>query len=332
MKFIKLISALLLVLSLISCGTGGGTTGDKGTVTLKMKADFQTSVFPAPKTLTQFAAAPAINACPSPALTMDQPGYAAGLDCDNDDGIIQYITPSSFKVAFKRLTFIKDDGTPIDIIPDKGTLASSADYDLTTVITVSTPALALPVGNYTAIRAEIYYYEIKMPINNPSADQTLRIYLSDDDFPQEGNLGHHQGDITFIDSNIDSNGTELGWIPAEVKWITNSLQSSSTGLNRPGGNDPETDHQRGLFGNAEMWNQSDFQQGSSKDIFVINAPFSLSLAKDATSTITVSFSLKDSWFYEDFDGNQKFNPCDNTSDACAANAEWSPILPNIVIQ
>jgi len=45
------------------------------------------------------------------------------------------------------------------------------------------------------------------------------------------------------------------------------------------------------------------------------------------------FNVKDSWFYEDFDDNQLFNPCDS-SDACGSNAEWSPIFkaPDIIIQ
>ena len=79
--------------------------GTVGTTTIKMKAEFQ-----AESRLASFSAASFISSCPSSAPTTDDSRYAAGLDCDQDGGVIRFITPSSFKIAFKKLSFFKSDG------------------------------------------------------------------------------------------------------------------------------------------------------------------------------------------------------------------------------
>ena len=143
-----------------------------------------------------------IATCPTQQPAWDQAGYEAGLDCDNDGGVIQYITPSNYKVAFKRLTFVRDDGTEVDIIGDTGALASSAVLDITSQVTISSPILSS--GDYTSIEGEIYYYELEMPINDPSVTQAIRVYLSDDDFAA-------LLDAPQVPMSVKMDGIDLAW-------------------------------------------------------------------------------------------------------------------------
>ena len=94
--------------------------------------------------------------------------------------------------------------------------------------------------------------------------------------------------------------------------------------------DPETGHLRGLYGDTDLWNQTAFMQGGDQDIYIVTWPLNLTV-EETDQTIVCSFRVGDSWFYEDFDNNQKFNPCDNTSDACGGGAEWSPLFPAVSI-
>ncbi len=291
-----------------------------------MKADFASSGAPR---FFRGAAAAKLSSCPSVTVP-DGPYLAAGLDCDGNGGYVAYLTPESFKVAIKRLTFVKSDSSHVDFVPDHGTLANSLVFDLSSQITIS--QLTISAGTYDSVEAELYYYEIKMPINSsPTITQSIRVYLSDDDFPAEGSLGHHQGDITFIAAD----GTESGWVVPGMPWTQANLQTNSSLVTRPGGTDPQTGHQRGLFGDSNLWNQAAFQQGANQDIFLIAAPLGLTVSADVSKTVTFTFSVKDSWFFEDFDADGRFDPCENGSlEACAAGSKWAPIfnLPVLSIQ
>jgi hypothetical protein len=331
-------AALLLMVH--SCGKSSTTSTDStnnqaiasAPTAVKMKADFTSSGAPQ---LFRNAAAPKLTSCPSPTVP-DGPNLVAGLDCDGNGGFTAYLTPQSFKVAIKRLSFVKSDGAHVDFVPDQVTLNKSMVYDLTSQITVS--QIAISTGTYLSFQAELYYYEIKMPINSsPTITQSIRVYLSDDDFAAEGGLGHHQGDITFIDNN----GREMGWAVPGMPWTIASLQTNPALVSRPGGTDPETGHQRGPFGDSSLWNQTAFMQGSGRDIYVINAPLGLTgltVSADISKTVTFTFSVKDSWFWEDFDADGRFDPCEGTGpssiEACAAGSKWAPIfnLPVLSIQ
>jgi hypothetical protein len=134
---------------------------------------------------------------------------------------------------------------------------------------------------------------------------------------------------------IDQNGVELGWVGVAAPWTTAYLQTDPALVTRPGGTDAQTGHQRGLFGNNDLWNQAQFQQGGSRNVFLISASLGLTLTANQTRTVNLTFNVKDSWFWEDFDGDGKFNPCENGGlDACAGNAEWAPIfnLPVLTVQ
>lgn len=261
----------------------------------------------------------------------------SGTDPDGDGGYVRFITPSSFKVAFKKLTFInKDTEEEFTVIEDTGTLANSEVLNLNDTVTIDTSDLSLSTGTYT-YRAEIYYYEIVMPINLTDDITTIRLYMSDDDFSSEGNHGHHQGDITFINSA----GDELGWVKAGEVWTETNLATTRPDQAGAGGPDSETGHKRGLFGDTELWDKTAFNQGPNQDIFILEDEFDLNVSGNAI--ITFDFDIANTWFYEDFDNNQKFNPCqgsgnaNGSKDACPQapdGAEWSPIFnpPNITIE
>ena len=325
----RLMGAIVLLgIGFAGCGGDGSKSMDSADrharVTVDMKADFSTSSLAKPAILLGIEEFVKIATCPTIPPAWDQPGYEAGLDCDNDGGVIQYITPTNYKVAFKRLTFIKDDGTEVDIIADTGLLANSVVLDITSQVTIASPTLLS--GDYTSIEGEIYYYELEMSINDASVTQAIRVYLSDDDFAGEGNMGHHQGDITLIAAN----GTELGWVDGGAVWEPAALVAPRDSINGAGGTDAETGHLRGLYGDASLWNQTAFVQGSTQDIYIATWPLNLTV-EETDQTVVFSFRVGDSWFYEDFDNNQQFNPCGGVSDACAGGAEWSPLFPAVSI-
>lgn len=294
--------------------------GGGGVVRVNMRADFSRSA------AAESSPARAITVCPTPTPPQDipipyqdDPQFDPGLDCDGDGGVVSYVTPSTFKVALKRLSFVQDGGATTDIVADTGTLAASQVLDLTFQVTLA--ADALPAGSYPEYEAEIYYVELTMPLYDPGAVQTIRLYLSDDDFPEEGYGGHHQGDITLIGDG----GGELGFVGAGELWQPDLLHAVRDDINGAGGTDSETGHLRGLFGDQQFWDRAESMQGSNRDIFVWREPLGL-IVEAVDATVTFSFNVQDTWFFEDFDDNQRFNPCDNTFDACAEGAAWAPLF------
>lgn len=308
----------------VPLGPGGTGTTDPNTprtVTVTLKALF------APEVASKPRRALAKELCPASPPATDDPIYLGEQDCDGDGGIIRYITPSAYKVAFKRLAFENADGDLVDVIADTGTLAGAEVLDLTTAITL--PELNLPAGEYPDYYAEIYFHELTMPLYDPENPATIRVYVSDDDFPAEGSLGHHQGDITLVDAA----NNELGFVPPAELWQTDFLAAARGTINGAGGADPETGHLRGLYGNTDLWDRPNAMQGASQDIFILEGELNLILSADSgETTVAFTFSVQDAWFFEDFDNDQWFNPCENgTQDGCGG--EWSPVLtaPDVVI-
>jgi len=310
-----LAAATLLVLA-PGCGVSVPTGGGSASVAVTLAADYGEGA--------DDELSPAGTAeCPLFALATDNPFLQPGLDCDADGGVVRFITPSSYKVAVKRLSFENADGTLVDVIPDSGTLAGAFVADLTAPVTL--PVASLPVGSYTGYYVELYYHEITMPLYDAGDPQTLRVYVSDDDFAAEGNLGHHQGDITLLDGG----GNELGFVPAGEPWLAEALLPARGEITGAGGTDPETGHLRGLYGDADHWNKPESMQGAGQDVFIFAGNVAFALAGGGGAA-TFVFNVQDTWFFEDFDGNSLFNPCENdTLDGCGG--EWTPVFnPPIV--
>jgi hypothetical protein len=337
------IAFILSLLSLSACGTSTSSgSGDTAATTkglrLNTVADFSSS---ASASLAKTLGKTTTAQCSSLSLpiTSDSPTLANGLDCDADNGIVAHVTPSTYKVALKKIT-LKGSGTTqnITLQADSTTLALSTVYTFTSTSTPSTVVTIDPsdltAGTYTGVELEIYYIEMTFPV--AGVTRNVRIYLSDDNFTAEGSLGHHQGDITFIDDT----GTELGWV--DSTWTAAGLTTTrGTGQNGAGGTDAETGHARGFFGNTDLWNATTFQQGATQDIYVTTISFDSSLTIPDISTIadlttvTLTFSTADTFYYEDFAPQDTadfpgFYP-DTGGEATSANAEWAPLAPTAAV-
>jgi len=348
MKTFRLTGILLLMLSLvISCG-GSSDSGDNGDdddttettsgLRLVTAGDFDSSASQA--SLLFRAARVTTGQCldlEAP-ITQDDPILEDGLDCDADGGLVAHVTPTQYFIAFKRVSLLGSDGntSDIELVADTGTLANSEVVEFTendsseSLVTINPDDLA--AGTYSGVEGELYYFELTFPV--AGSTRRVRIYMSDDDFPEEGNLGHHQGDITFIDEN----GDEEGWI--DSTWTATATERGEE-QNGAGGVDPETGHDRGFFGNEDLWNQDSLQQGPNEDLYVMELDFDDPLEIpdpseiDDLTTITLTFSVADTFFYEDFAPQNTaefpgFYPA-NGGEATAEEAAWAPLAPTATL-
>lgn len=310
-------------------GTASSTTGVRFTAT----ADFASSASAAlSKALEKTTTAQCADE--STASIQDVPTLTDGLDCDGDGGIVAHVTPSKYSVAFKRVTLVAAaGGTNINLIADKGTLANSQVVDFTsadaseTIVTLDPDDLT--AGTYTGVTAEIYYIQMTFPVGGTT--RNVRTYMSDDDFTAEGSLGHHQGDITFISDS----GVEQGWV--DDTWSDSLDTTRSAVQNGAGGQDAQTLHDRGYFGDPDFWNATTLQQGSTQDLFLVALDFAASFTIPTPSAITdlttvkVTFSTADTFFYENFaplEGG--FSPASG-GEATATSTAWAPLAPEATV-
>lgn len=335
-KRFAMLGVLIALVLCASCGSSTVTTDnaddteDEVGLTFNTEADFESSASAA---LSKLIAKVTTGTCEELGEDpeMDSPGLADGLDCDGDGGVVAHVTPSQYTLALKRVTMLAEDGDDIDLIEDSGTLAESEVINFTpedhseTVIEIAPEDLV--AGTYTGLRFEIYYFQLTFPVGGET--KNVRFYMSDDDFDAEGNLGHHQGDVTLIGND----GAELGWINGTWDEVSDdrSVQSGASTA------DPETDHERGFFGNNDQWNATPQMQGDGQDIFAFDLPFDIPIPipepADITENteITATFSVADTFFYEDFD-NPTLDECtgfcpEEGGEAGLPNAEWAPLTP-----
>lgn len=328
MKKIQVLVFSMLIISAVA-GCGGGSSsdsapavneGENAAVTVTMQASYGDSGSVSERSMIPTVLTGAM--CTD--TETDSPGYVPGTDCDSDSGTVAYLDPSGFKVAIKRLSFVKNDSTMVDLIPDTGLLSDAVEVDLSEPVQLDVSEI--PQGIYTAYYAEFYYYELTMNIYG--VQQQVRVYLSDDDFVSEGSLGNHQGDVKLLDSS-DNFGfvyPGLAWTEANLVYVrTDDIRGMSSA-------DPETGHMRGLYGSDDLWNGSDFMQGADQDIFIVNDILSMTgvTVGSGGSSVTITFDMDDTWFFEDFNDNGDFEPCTGV-EACADNAEWTPVFPGIDI-
>ncbi len=328
MKRFILIAA---VFGLTHCGSTTTSATDTTTTGLRFNtvADFTNSASASlAKALGKTTTAQCADVADS--STQDEPTLADGLDCDNDDGLVAHVTPSQYAVAFKRVTLVAaSGGTNIDLIADTTTLANAEVVNFTSADTSETIITLDPndltAGTYTGIEAEIYYIQMTFPVGGTT--RNVRIYMSDDDFTAEGSLGHHQGDITFV---TDA-GVEQGWV--DSTWSDTLATTRGEPQNGAGGEDAQTGHDRGFFGNAEFWNATDLQQGATQDLYLLALDFDASLTIPTPASITdlttvsATFSTADTFFYEDFaPQGTGFSP-DSGGEATGEGAAWAPLAP-----
>jgi len=323
-KILTIMASITLLIA--ACGGGsssGGTDtptvneGENAAVTVTMQADYGSDA------VAERSSVPSLMTACMGTVT-DSPGYVAGTDCDSDGGVVAYLDPSGFKVAIKRLSLIKDDDTYVDLIADTGRLVDSVVVDLSSPVQLDVSEL--PQGVYTSYYAEFYYYDLTMDIYGE--EEELRIFVSDDDFLSEGNVGNHQGDVKLLDSSDN-----FGFVRAGAMWIDGLLDYVRPAeIGGAAGADPETNHDRGLYGDNGLWNSTAFMQGTDQDIFVATQTGGFTITSDG-GEVTITFDLDDTWFFEDFDNDGEFEPCnDDTGDeACSDGAEWTPVFPGVAV-
>lgn len=333
----KHIYGIGMALVLAACGGTTATTDDTASSTTGVRftaaADFASSASAAlSKALGKTTTAQCADE--STSSTQDVPTLADNLDCDGDGGIVAHVTPSTYSVAFKRVTLVAAaGGTNIDLIADKVTLANSQVVDFTsadaseTIVTIDPDDLT--AGTYTGVTAEIYYIQMTFPVGGTT--RNVRIYMSDDDFTAEGSLGHHQGDITFISDS----GVEQGWV--DDTWSDSLATTRTAAQNGAGGPDGQTLHDRGFFGDDEFWDVAAFDQGANQDLYLVDLDFTSSFTIPTPSAITdlttvkVTFSTADTFFYEDFTPQGTgFSPASG-GEATATSTAWAPLAPEATV-
>lgn len=329
--------AALALVFLSGCGSTLATAAADNGLTFISAADFSAS---AVQSLSRALRKTTTGVCSDLGAnpTSDDPALTDGLDCDADGGVVAHVTPTAYSVAFKKLVLRGSDASTADlnIIADTGTLANAQVVSFTgadatdTLLDVAQENLA--TGTYAGVEMEIYYVQLTFPVAGVS--RQVRVYMSDDDFPAEGSLGHHQGDITFIDAN----GTELGWI--DGTWTTAGLATTrGSAQNGAAAPDGETDHARGFFGNDAFWNTAAQTQGTGQDIYVATKDFSSALVVPETPlfqmNVTLTFSVADTFYYEDFAPQNTtdfpgFFP-DTGGEATSETTEWAPQFPDVAL-
>lgn len=327
MRFMKVfLLSLGLVSLLIGCDGSGSSSDSSGDapVTVSVTADYTGTSSSVDTEGRSRVPRPYFSTCLT--SSYESAGVVAGLDCDSDGGVVAYESPTEFTVAIKRLSLVKTDNTKVDLIADTGTLAESEVINLANPVTLDISTI--PQGTYKSLYTEFYYYDLTMELYD-TADAKIRIYVSDDDFPAEGNLGNHQGDVK-LDDDGDGN---YDFVRAGALWQTGFLDTvrpAEIGGAAP--DDSETGHDRGLYGDEGIWDTEEFMQGADQDIFLEYTSFDSNVTVGSTGgTITITFDLVDTWFYEDFNDNGKFEPCVATqsNEACSAVAEWTPVAPGV---
>lgn len=340
----KFFIIITLPLAGLGCGSSTATTSDETPsvgYALTTEADFTASASAslAAKLLkTTTAQCEDVTSDDDPENPMDDPSLENGKDCDGDLGIVAHVTPSQYAIAFRRISFTPADETSeqIDFVADTGSLITSEVITFTSGDTTETVETLgtddLQAGTYSGVEAVLYYFQLTFPVSGTT--RNVRIYMSDDDFAAEGNLGHHQGDITFIDDE----GNEEGWV--DSTW-TETTTTRGEEQNGAGEVDMETMHERGFFGNEDFWNATDQVQGSGADNFLMSLEFDepLTIPDPSTltdlTTITATFSTADTFYYEDFapqdtEAFPGFYPADG-GEATSEDAEWAPLAPTAIV-
>ena len=116
--------------------------------------------------------------------------------------------PEDYMVAIKSVKLIGDYDTEDYLLFNYLTLDLSEEYTFAPNSNILDIVLEedIPVGTYTSIQIEIYYFQMNLSISTTDRGierRNLRIYLS-------GDIIHKPGDITQITDNL-----ETGWMFGE---------------------------------------------------------------------------------------------------------------------
>ena len=127
------------------------------------------------------------------------------------------VTPDHYVISLKSATLIGAEGTEDYQLFKYDKLSDALQFDFTdeNIKESLLQGDSIPDGDYNAIKIEIYWLQMLIPIktiDRGTEYRNFRIYLSDD---AEFETGLHQpGDLT----QIDENGREIGWLLGEGQY------------------------------------------------------------------------------------------------------------------
>ncbi len=241
-------------------------------------------------------------------------------------------TPDNYFVALKRVTIIGNNETSDFEVFNKSNLASSLVFDFTDTQTTHSlmQGVNVPDGEYSSVKLEIYYLQMKLDIATSSSieKRNIRIYLSDD---AETEGGFHQpGDMTQVtNSNI-----EEGWL------LGNGLSPDMTPVSPRSAAYTEDEGDDGL-GDGNIWfdfagkpannfgpfGDIDFMNNSPHPIYYTTLNFSLT--DNGGNNIVIDFNVHECWQFEDKDSNGAFGAGDLIEDPNPTR--WHMALPEMSV-
>ena len=262
-------------------------------------------------------------------------GQAAPPPPDAGPYPLTAFTPDAYTAAFQRLSAVARDGIVYDWFISE-TLAGSRVVDFTTADPIEAIGdLPIPPDQVQRLEMVIYYLQLRVPISGQA--RTIRIYLSDDEVTGEGQ--HHQGDIT----EVGADGAEIGWLTApyfEVSPVRTLAAGAQNAEGGPVSVDPDTGHQRGLFGDLYLWDVAHSEDAWLQLAPIVGTPLEPALLTQAIEDLTVRFNVTNTWIFHDVDGDGQFTPGVDTpgpenhpDDPDFQQATgWAPLLPRLAIQ
>jgi hypothetical protein len=324
--FLLLVSSLICFTVLLGCGQQATTTSSRS-VMLSVKADFTRAGVRA-SAVRSFATYPEI-----------------------------FITPDRYLIALKSAKLKKTGTTEVVTIFNYSSLESCVieSFSSSEVKEIVVSTAEITPADYDALQVEVYWVQMKFPIKAGTSEtvpasteapimRNIRIYLTDDQAAENwrsiaGNNEHHQGDLTIIATDESA---EIGWFypPADFSGKTPRPGSPDTddygaNLNLDKG-DSVTGHDRGPFGDNAFWGgrlaTGEVAGKHPENIYLAVLPLP-DVDFNSISKMTIRFDVKNTWAFNDVDGDGYFSPGYITGeagdDANTTSKAWAPLLPNI---
>ncbi len=237
-------------------------------------------------------------------------------------------TPQNYYVALKSVTLVGDEGTSDIEVFNESDLASSFVFDFTDTETVHSllQGATVPDGNYSSVKVEIYYLQMKLDISASTGIQkrNIRIYLSDD-AETEGGL-HQAGDMT----QVSDAGTEEGWMlgngqdpdmtPVSPRSAAYTFDEGDDGL---GDGNTWFDFAGKPGNNFGPFGDTDFMNNAPHPIY--SAVVNFDLTDKGGENIILDFNVNNCWQFEDRDSNGAFGAGDLSEDPYPT--KWNMALP-----
>jgi len=240
-------------------------------------------------------------------------------------------TPDNYIVALKKVVLVGDDNTNDFELFNSENLSSSLVFDF--IDTNTTHSLmqgtTVPDGNYTSVKIDIYYLQMKLNISTSSAveKRNLRIYLSDDT-SEDG--FHKPGDITQINNtNVEDgwllgNGVSPDMMPVSPRMAAYSIDNTGDGL---GDGTTWLDFAGKPANNFGPFGDIYFMNNEPHPIYYTTLNFDL-IDNNGTDII-IDFNVNECWQFEDKDASGAFGAGDLTFDN--DNTRWSMQLPKMSV-